>query len=80
MQGKPWDSSARSAAPVVNLALLQKMPHAELLAMAAELAIEEPHHPHQTRLIIRILKERMKANGLMYGEGTLEILPDGFGF
>ncbi len=22
----------------------------------------------------------MKANGLMYGEGTLEILPDGFGF
>ncbi len=31
-------------------------------------------------LIFRILKHRMKANGLMYGEGTLEILPDGFGF
>ncbi|MDB4477252.1 transcription termination factor Rho, partial [Rhodopirellula sp.] len=27
-----------------------------------------------------ILKHRMKADGLMYGEGTLEILPDGFGF
>ena len=27
-----------------------------------------------------ILKERVKLNGLMYGEGTLEILPDGFGF
>jgi transcription termination factor Rho len=31
-------------------------------------------------LIFRILKERVKTNGLMYGEGTLEILPDGFGF
>ena len=31
-------------------------------------------------LIFRILKERVKLNGLMFGEGTLEILPDGFGF
>jgi transcription termination factor Rho len=31
-------------------------------------------------LIFRILKERTKLNGLMFGEGTLEILPDGFGF
>src|SRR6058998_3369558 len=31
-------------------------------------------------LIFRILKERVKLNGLMFGEGTLEVLPDGFGF
>ena len=31
-------------------------------------------------LIFQILKERVKLNGLMFGEGTLEILPDGFGF
>ena len=31
-------------------------------------------------LIFKILKERVKQNGLMFGEGTLEILPDGFGF
>ena len=31
-------------------------------------------------LIFKILKERTKLNGLMFGEGTLEILPDGFGF
>jgi transcription termination factor Rho len=31
-------------------------------------------------LIFKILKERVKQNGLMYGEGTLEVLPDGFGF
>jgi transcription termination factor Rho len=31
-------------------------------------------------LIYRILKERVKQDGLMLGEGTLEVLPDGFGF
>jgi transcription termination factor Rho len=31
-------------------------------------------------LIFKILKERINKNGLMYGEGVLEILPDGFGF
>ena len=31
-------------------------------------------------LIFKILKERIRQNGLMYGEGVLEILPDGFGF
>ena len=28
----------------------------------------------------RILRELSEANGLMFGEGTLEVLPDGFGF
>ena len=31
-------------------------------------------------LIFKILKERVKQNGLMFGDGTLEVLPDGFGF
>lgn len=31
-------------------------------------------------LIFKLLKERVKRNGVMYGEGVLEILPDGFGF
>jgi len=31
-------------------------------------------------LIYRILKERVKQTGMMLGEGTLEVLPDGFGF
>ncbi|MFO0810008.1 MAG: transcription termination factor Rho [Gemmataceae bacterium] len=31
-------------------------------------------------LIFQILKARVKQNGLMFGEGTLEVLPDGFGF
>ena len=31
-------------------------------------------------LIYRIVKERVRQNGLMFGDGTLEVLPDGFGF
>ena len=31
-------------------------------------------------IIYRILKERIKQSGMMLGEGTLEVLPDGFGF
>ena len=41
----------------------------------AEIAGDKKHD-----LIFKILKERVKLNGLMFGEGTLEILPDGFGF
>lgn len=64
----------------VNLAALQRMPHAELVEMAGTMGLEEVSVLNKQDLIFRILKERMKANGLMYGEGTLEILPDGFGF
>jgi transcription termination factor Rho len=67
-------------APRVNLAQLQELPEAELLEMAARLSIAGYESLPKQELIIRILKERMKADGLMYGEGTLEILPDGFGF
>jgi transcription termination factor Rho len=31
-------------------------------------------------LIFQILRSRVRQNGMMFGEGVLEILPDGFGF
>lgn len=65
-------------APSINLAHLQKMTHDELVLMGAQLGVEDGLAKQE--LIFRILKQRMKADGLMYGEGTLEILPDGFGF
>ena len=44
------------------------------------IAVTEFHGLKKQDLIFRILKERTRMNGLMFGEGTLEILPDGFGF
>ncbi|MEM6980927.1 MAG: transcription termination factor Rho, partial [Planctomycetota bacterium] len=64
----------------VNLTQLQAMPYEDLLAMAESEKLENYQLISRQDLIFRLLKARMRANGLMYGEGTLEILPDGFGF
>ncbi|MCG8649452.1 MAG: Rho termination factor N-terminal domain-containing protein, partial [Pirellulales bacterium] len=66
--------------PQLNIAQLQRTAHDELLALAKSEGLEDYAGVPRQELIFRILKHRMKVNGLMYGEGTLEILPDGFGF
>jgi transcription termination factor Rho len=64
----------------VHIAELQRMTVQELVATAEAEQIPEISGLKKQELIFRILKERVKLKGLMYGEGTLEILPDGFGF
>ena len=59
---------------------LQKMTVAELLEISKKEDIEESAGLKKQDLIFQILKKRIQQNGLMYGEGVLEILPDGFGF
>ena len=61
---------------------LQQMTLAQLQAGASDDDIprDEWVGLKKQDLIFRILKERVKQNGLMFGEGTLEVLPDGFGF
>jgi transcription termination factor Rho len=61
---------------------LQQMSLAQLQSEAAADSIPKDEWVgfKKQDLIFRILKERVKQNGLMVGEGTLEILPDGFGF
>ena len=64
----------------INIAELQRMPMKDLIAIAEQDQLTEIHGLKKQDLIFRILKERTRLNGLMFGEGTLEILPDGFGF
>lgn len=64
----------------VHIAELQKMEVAELIKVAEEEGVPEAESLKKRDLVFNILKQRVKRNGLMYGEGTLEILPDGFGF
>ncbi len=59
---------------------LQKMTVTELQEKAKEEGLTECQGLKKQDLIFNILKERIRQNGLMYGEGVLEILPDGFGF
>ena len=64
----------------INIAELQKMEMDELVKVAEREKVPEFSGLKRQELIFKILKERVKSNGLMFGEGTLEILPDGFGF
>ena len=64
----------------VHIAELQKLSMGELIEEARKENVTEVAGMKKQDLIFKILKERVKMNGLMYGEGTLEILPDGFGF
>ncbi|MFM9067439.1 MAG: transcription termination factor Rho [Planctomycetota bacterium] len=63
-----------------HLAELQRKTMAELIEAARNENVQDVAGMRRQDLIFNILKERVKMNGLMYGEGTLEILPDGFGF
>lgn len=59
---------------------LQKLSVPELHDIAKKDNIKEYTGLKKQDLIFRILKERIRQNGLMYGEGVLEVLPDGYGF
>ena len=63
-----------------KIAELQKLSMAELIELARSEKIDGIPGEKKHDLVFKILKERVKLNGLMFGEGTLEILPDGFGF
>ncbi|OHB80084.1 MAG: transcription termination factor Rho [Planctomycetes bacterium RBG_16_64_10] len=64
----------------IHIAELQKMSMPQLIQEARSEELKDVTGIKKQDLIFKILKERVKLNGLMYGEGTLEILPDGFGF
>jgi transcription termination factor Rho len=64
----------------IHLTELQKMTMPQLIVTAKTEGVAEYTGLKKQDLIFKILKERVKQNGLMYGEGTLEVLPDGFGF
>ncbi|MFO0426172.1 MAG: transcription termination factor Rho [Planctomyces sp.] len=74
------ETFSASRAADINIADLQRMSMKELLQIAEQEQLTEYHGMKKQDLIFRILKERTRVNGLMFGEGTLEILPDGFGF
>jgi len=65
----------------LDLTALQHMSGEELLKLAKKEKLEGDYAtlPKQ-KLVFEILKVRARKQGLMVGEGTLELLPDGFGF
>jgi transcription termination factor Rho len=64
----------------IHIAELQRMTMPQLIEQARKENLTDYTGIKKQDLIFKILKERVKLNGLMFGEGTLEVLPDGFGF
>jgi transcription termination factor Rho len=64
----------------LTISQLQRMEIDELHKVAGENGLEDYYQIPKQELIFKILKARAAKLGLMYGEGTLEIMPDKFGF
>jgi transcription termination factor Rho len=64
----------------MNIAELKEKKISELTKMAKVFKIEGAAGMRKQELMFALLQRQIEKNGLIYGEGTLEILPDGFGF
>lgn len=77
----PADPNApKTPVPSVNISELQEMSMERLSVMAREMGIEGVGALEKSKLVFEILRVNAERNGIMYGSGFLEILPDGFGF
>ncbi|ANJ67460.1 transcription termination factor Rho [Halothiobacillus diazotrophicus] len=64
----------------MNLTELKNMPVADLVAMAETMGIENIARTRKQDVIFALLKAHAKTGESIFGDGVLEILPDGFGF
>ncbi len=82
-------SSATAEAPVTpeagggipnHLSELKTLHVTQLVEMASQCGIENASRMRKQDLIFAILKSQAKKGVSIFGDGTLEVLPDGFGF
>ena len=73
-------AEARPSVPSLNISELQEMSMLDLSNMAREMGIEGVGALEKSKLVFEILRSNAERNGIMYGSGFLEVLPDGFGF
>ena len=66
--------------PSVNISEMQEMSMTDLSEMARQMGIEGVGALEKSKLVFEILRANAEKNGIMYGSGFLEVLPDGFGF
>ena len=64
----------------LNVSSLRKMTLKNLQKIAKDLKVNGISGLTKEELIYKIMEAQAKKNGLIFGEGVLEVLPDGFGF
>jgi transcription termination factor Rho len=77
-----YEAKATEAAKEGRLDLkqLKEMTINELTSVARTLSVENPTGMRRQDLIFRVLQRQTEREGLIFGEGVLEVLPEGFGF
>jgi hypothetical protein len=64
----------------LNIAKLQGMQMTDLNRMARELGVENFGTMRKHEVIFHILQKNAERAGVLFSEGVLEVLPDGYGF
>ncbi|HMN66760.1 MAG TPA: Rho termination factor N-terminal domain-containing protein, partial [Burkholderiaceae bacterium] len=64
----------------MHLSELKSLHVSQLIEMATGLEIESPQRMRKQELMFAILKRKAKTGETIFGDGCLEVLPDGFGF
>lgn len=64
----------------MNLSELKQMSSTKLTEIAVDVGVENRSRVHKQQLIFSILKKLAKQGEDIFGDGVLEVLPDGFGF
>jgi len=69
-----------STIPVMNLKEIKEKHISELVQLARDMGIEGASHLRKQELVFALLEGQARRHGMVYSEGVLETLPDGFGF
>ena len=64
----------------MNLKDLKDMKIADLLNLGKDLNVDGARGLRKQDLIFAILQAQTEQNGMIYGEGVLQVLPEGYGF
>ena len=78
--GNNGNNKGAAQAAVLDLAGLKDMSISELTHVAKEMGIEGASGLRKQELIFKVLAAQTEKSGLIFSEGVLETLPDGFGF
>ena len=81
-QGQPNATENAPSIPAngMNLSELKEKAIADLNGLARDLNVQNYGGLRKQELIFKILQAQAEKDGLIYAEGVLEVLPDGFGF
>src|SRR5262249_43217548 len=79
-QANPTQQDPQLPSNGMNLSELKEKSISDPNAIARELNVQSVGGLRKQELIFKILQAQAEKDGLIYAEGVLEVLPDGFGF